>query len=213
MRRADAFRVTRVELPERPPFALRQPLIGSNLWEVNLQALANDLKAQHPSLQDVRVIRRLPSTIRIEAIPRRPVAVARAGSWYPVDAAGFLLPEPSGLPPEHLVRLTGLPRALNVGKDNADERLQLALRVLQQVHRAPPLVATHVTEVNVADDHEIRFLLDLSGEETEVRCGSEAELIGQLSRLHAALKVMTKQQLPARYIDVRFPELVIGPRT
>ncbi|MBI4596848.1 MAG: FtsQ-type POTRA domain-containing protein [Candidatus Omnitrophica bacterium] len=215
LRRADVFRIARVELPERPALSLPQSVIGANLWAVDLQALAAALKAQQPALRTVRVIRQLPNTLRIEAVPRRPVAVVQLGSWYPVDAGGFVLPEPSSLPQESMVRLTGLSqRSVKPGRESADERLQLALRLLARLKQAPPLVARHLAEIDVADDHEIRFLLRLSAQgDTEVRCGSEQELDQQLRRLQAALNVMTRQVLPARYIDVRFPEPVIAPRT
>ena len=211
--RADLFRVARVLAPPNTSLNLPEGLIGQPLWRVDLRALSDDLQRQQPSLKAVRVVRELPDTIRIGLVQRRRVAqVRQGGRWFPVDADGFLLDDAAPQPADGLVRLAGLDRgggALRIGRGNADERLQLALRVWRTLQRTPWLGARHVTEVDVADPRQIRFLLD---GETEIRCGSEEELGVHLRRLQATLKAIARQRLDARYIDVRFAEPVVGPR-
>ena len=38
--RADAFRITRVTLPAEPSFRLREPLVGTLLWQLDIHALS-----------------------------------------------------------------------------------------------------------------------------------------------------------------------------
>ena len=222
--RSEAFRIAHVSLPAHSSLRLRAPLIGQNLWGLDIHVLADELKRQQPWLKEVRVIRQLPNTIRIDPIPRVPVAQLRIGPWYPVDREGFILPEAAAEPAERLIRLVGFERAgsaLRAGRENTDERLKLALRILGVLQRSPTVAARRLTEINVADPQQIRFLITLSsvpsggafGGETEVRCGSEAEFEAHLKQLQAALKVIAKQQLAVDYIDVRFHEPVVGPRT
>lgn len=209
---ADAFRIRQVLLPPGSSLKVRASLLHTNLLEVDLRRLAEELKQQQPWLQDVRVIRQLPNAIRIEPIPRTPVAQVRVDRWYPVDRDAFILPHAGDQPDGHLVRLVGIERpgtSLRVGKVNPDERLLLALRVLEKLRRTPAAVSRRLAEINVADPQQIRFVLD---GETEVRCGSELELDAHLARLQAALKAMVKQPLPVKYIDVRFRDPVIGQR-
>lgn len=214
--RADAFRIVHVQLPPQASFQLRTPLIGANLWRVDLGALAETLRRQEPWWKDVRVIRVLPDTIRIVAIPRVPSAQVRlAGSgtarWYPVDGGGFILPEGSAEPAERLVRLVGFQRAgiaLKAGTDNREERLQSGLRILQGIRRAQPFIWRRLTELDVGDPDQLRLVLD---DEVEIRCGSETELDTQLARLRQALKAVARRSLKARYIDVRFQDPVVGP--
>ncbi len=211
--RAEAFRVAHVQLPPQPSLTLREPLIGTNLWDLDLRALAEHLKRQQPWLKEVRVVRVLPDTIRVDAIPRTPVAQVRIDRWYPVDREGFILPAGSPEPADRLIHLVGFERAgvtLRAGQDNTDARLKLALRILEMLRHAPPLISRRLTEVNVADPQAIRFLMD---GQTEVRCGSEAELEAHLKRLQATLKAIARQQLAVRYIDVRFREPVVGSRS
>jgi len=212
--RTDAFRIARVELPAESSLHVRRPLIGENLLTLDLGALARELKHQQPWLKEVRVVRRLPDTLTIEPMTRVPVAQVRISQWYPVDKDGFILPEGSVEPAETLVRLVGFERGgsrLGAGKENDDERLQLALRVLPALQRTGSLMARRLTEVDVSDPQLIRFFID--GGATEVRCGSEAELGAHLARLEAALKAIDRHPFEVGYIDVRFQEPVIHPRT
>ena len=216
--RADAFRIAHVEVSVPSSLKLREPLVGRNLWELDLQALAGELERQQPWLKEVRVVRQLPDTLRIDPIPRTPIAQVRLDRWYPVDREGFILPEGDPESAGMLVRLVGFERAgvaLRVGNANGDERMKLALRVLGILRRSPATVAKRITEVSVADPRQIRFVIGsgATAEEIEVRCGSETELEVNLKRLQAVLRVIAKQSLAVQYIDLRFQEPVVSPRT
>ena len=210
--RVEAFRITQVVLPSDSSLTMRQPLIGENLWRVNLQTVADELKKQQPWWKEIRVIRQLPNTIRVEPIPRVPVAQVRLEQWHPVDAEGFILPQGQAAAATRWVKLTGLEHAaapLRAGRLNTDERLRLALRVLATLRHARPLASHQLTELNVADPRQLRFVLD---DQLQVRCGAEAELAAHLERLRAAFNAMRRHPLAAGYIDVRFREPVVSPR-
>lgn len=210
--RADAFRITQVHLPGQSSLKLPESLIGKNLWEVDIRALADSLHRQEPWLKTVRVVRQLPNTVRIQTISRIPLAQVKLAAWYPVDRDGFVLPEGTVEPSPNLLRITGVDQGrpgLKVGALNTDERLATGLRVAQSLRKTGAL-ARRLTAIDVANLQQLRLTLD---EETEVRCGAEAELSAQLERLRATLKVIARQQMAVRYIDVRFNEPVISPRT
>lgn len=209
--RADAFRITQVYLPDEPALTLREPILGQNLWTLDLDALSEQLERQQPSLKQVRVVRQLPNAIRVEAVRRVPIAQVRLDRWYPVDGEGFILPPGSSAAAEGLMRLAGFERAaipLTAGRVNRDERLALALRVLAWLPQAPGRIARRVTEMNVDNPQQIRFVLDGA---LEVRCGAEAELTTQWERLKTALKTVERQGWVVQYLDVRFQEPVVGP--
>ena len=50
-------------------------------------------------------------------------------------------------------------------------------------------------------------------DDMEIRCGSEEELDEQLGRLKTALDQISRHKISVRYIDVRFQEPVVSPRT
>jgi cell division septal protein FtsQ len=211
--RSEAFRITEVTLPSQSSLKLPEPLLGKNMWALDIQALAQALHRQQPWLKTVRVVRQLPSAIRIQAITRIPVAQVKLSWWYPVDRDGFILPESGEAPSPSLIRIVGFDRnrsGLNVGALNTEERFTTALRVVQSLRRTAGPLSRRLTAVDVTDPQQIRLTLD---GETEVRCGTESDLGVQLERLRATLKVIAKQSMAVRYIDVRFKEPVIAPRT
>ena len=202
----DAFRIAQVEVAFATDVALPQPLIGANLWTVDVRALAERIKADHPWFEEVRVIRRLPNTVRIQPLERVPVAQVRTDAWRMMDRSGVLSPWSSAAPYEKLIRLVGVKpgRANSVG----DDAVRRGLRVLEAIRAGPPSVLRRITEVTISDPQAIRLLLD---DATEVRCGSEAELPAQLRRLEITLQLMAKHSMPIRAVDVRFSEPVIVP--
>ena len=213
VQRLDAFRVERIEMPEDSLLKMPDSVMGANLWELDLQTLATTLKRQQPWLKGVRVIRVLPSTLRVDVIERFPAAQVQLDQWYPVDAEGYILPQGSRKPIEEVSRLIGTETRqapLRVGRVNTGPNLQLALRVLATLRRSPVLVARKVGVVDVSDPQQISFVI---GEDTEIRCGSETELDEQMIRLKTALEQVSRQQISVRYIDVRFQEPVVSPRT
>jgi len=211
--RAEAFRVTDIRL--EPNAALRIPptLIGQNLWTVDVRGLAESLSRQQPTLKTVRVVRELPNRLRIEAVARQPIAQVRLDQWYPVDEEGYLLPDGWLKPSDELVRLVGVetPQArLRAGAANTSERLHVGLRVVETMRRQSWLQAHRLRAVDVSDPRQISFMLD---EDVEIRCGAESELPAQLERLQAVLKSVEPQRVAIRYIDVRFAQPVVSPRT
>ncbi len=229
--RADAFLIAHVRVS--PHSSLKPPpsLVGSNLWQVDLRGLAEQLHSQQPWLKQVRVVRQLPNTLWIQPVERVPVAQVQASQWHPVDEEGVMLPDASPEPIDGLIRLAGVGPLTPTTRDRqgeTEEPLRLALRVVRLLQRSPVLVSRRLLEVNVADPQQIRFIIDLSlssssrvgvlaGAEdmagrAEVRCGSEAELETNLARLRAALRTLRQGAVPIRYVDVRFPEPVVGPQ-
>jgi cell division septal protein FtsQ len=204
---AEMFRIVEVQLPAQSSLTVREPLIGEPIWSVDLHALAAALHAQQPWLKEVRVIRRLPNTLRIHTVERLPVAQVQMGGWHAIDREGFILPQASATPIEGLVRLGGM-GVRRAGDASQPSALQRGLRLRALLYRHAPTVARRITDINVADEQAIRLMLDGA---IEVRCGSEAEFTMHLTRLEAALQTMANQPMAIRYIDVRFSEPVIGP--
>ncbi len=214
VRSTDAFHITTVAMPEGSALHIDEPLVGRNIWMVDLNALADALHTQQPAAKAIQVQRRLPDTIQITVLPRVPVAQVRLegqpAPWFLVDADGFILPEGTALPQERLVQLIGFSRgALRPGRLHDDPRLQVALRVRARLKRSPAVISRLAQGINVADPEQIRLLL---AGDMEVRCGAERDLDAQLERLRGALKAIAHQSMSVAYIDVRFQDPVVGPQ-
>lgn len=92
----ETFRVTDVEIAglesvERGEIlALLDVTSETSVWG-DVQAWEARL-AEHPLLKDARVTRRIPGTLVVEVVERRPVALAPTPVLEPVDGEGTLLP-------------------------------------------------------------------------------------------------------------------------
>lgn len=210
---SDAFKVTEVRLPPNSTLKVQKSsLIGRNIWAVDIHGLARDLKAQQPHVKVLRVVRALPQTLQVETVPRRPVAQVLLRSWHPVDREGYILPSSGPAPAENLVILRGVedPKApLAPGKAHAGERLQRALKLIDQLRGSSWLSGHQLSVVDAADPEQITFVLDQG---VEVRCGSQARLTQDLKRLKTVLQQVAKHEMNVRYIDLRFQDPVIGPK-
>lgn len=211
--RDEAFQVARIQLPPQSTLKAPASVLGANIWAVDLDDVAEHLQRQQPWLKTVRIIRELPDSLRVEVVQRSPIAQVRLDAWYALDREGFIMPQGQDTPSPGLVQLLGTetPKApLRTGQPNRSERLHLALRVLETVRSSPIAILRRLSAIDVSDPNQISLVLDDS---TEVRCGTEEELSVQLGRLRSALEQLARQQVGVRYIDVRFQEPVVSPRT
>lgn len=208
--RSDAFRVTAVQMPLNSALKIPESVIGQNLWAVDLNAVAEELKRQQPFLKQIRVIRSLPNALRVETVQRTPVAqVKLSAQWYAMDADGFILAKPASAPSDALVILKGVEAPLKPGREQANDRLRLALRMVERLKQSPVLIGRRVTAVNVSNPKQLAFMLD---QDVEIRCGDEGSLSHHLQRLRTVLRSVSRHQLAVRSIDLRFKDPVVSPR-
>jgi cell division septal protein FtsQ len=120
-------------------------VVGHNIFLVNSQQVAEEI-ASIPSVLRARVIARLPNTVEIEIVERKPIATwqTAAGS-YLVDDQGYLLAEAPTPDPANLSVRDTTGRALSPG-DRVDQRTLLAARELA---KALPSTGVRVREVEV----------------------------------------------------------------
>jgi cell division septal protein FtsQ len=210
---SDAFRVTEIQLPPKSPLKVpKSSLVGRNIWAVDIESLAQDLKAQQPHLKELRVVRMLPQTLRVETVERTPVAQVLLRSWHPVDRDGYILPASGTTPAEGLVILRGVEDSkspLAPGKTQTGARVMRALKLIDQLRGSSWLLGHQLSVVDAADPEQITFVLDQG---MEIRCGSQTRLTQDLKRLKTVLQQVAKRELNVRYIDLRFQDPVIGPK-
>lgn len=92
----ETFRVTEVEITgletvERGEILSLMALTGETSVWADVQEWQERLSG-HPLLKEVRVRRRIPGTLMVDLVERRPVALVPTPTLEPVDAQGTLLP-------------------------------------------------------------------------------------------------------------------------
>ncbi len=210
LRRADAFRVRRVDVVgtryTEPQKVLAASGIGRSAsifddpapWRARLLRL--------PLVTGVDIERRLPSAIVIRITEAEPVALARTPDLVPVDARGAVLVVPPGTD----LDLPVLGVSARVG---ADGRLADAVAVgmaatLDRIRTLEPALAAQVSEARPAGGGGVLLVLRQAGFVASVAAEPTA---ASLEHLRAALAdVAARGELPRlAAIDARFADQIV----
>jgi cell division septal protein FtsQ len=189
--------------------ALLDGLKGENLLLTNLERWRERLQASS-WVADAVLRRKLPSTVEIRIVEREPIGIARLrDELYLVDDSGGVIDE---FGPRYadcdLPIIDGLLVADNRGARVDPARSHLVTGLMADLRRRPD-VARRVSQIDVADLHDLHVILD--EDPTVVRLGETRflERIWSYVELQASLR----QRVPAiDYVDLRFDNRVyVGP--
>lgn len=200
------------------PFQFAGLRPGLDQTAVNLQDVERHIRRFHPDYQEVRVRRNLPN--RIEIFLRRRAAAVRVqlDKLYWIDTTGVILAVSNEMDARSPV-ITGLAKpktAVAVGSQIKSELLTLAVRIALTIDSRNLLKSHLLTQIDVSDVKNMILRID---QDIEVRLGSAEKrmvhkLREKLERLAAYIETKPEEIDPEkiRYIDLRFDDIVIGPR-
>ena len=200
------------------PFQFAGVQAGSDQTAVNLQEIEAHIRRFHPDYQDVKVRRKLPN--RIEIFLRRRAAAARVqlDKLYWIDSTGVILAI-SAEPDARSPIVTGLSKPksqVTIGSQVRSDLLDVAIRIAAVIDARNLLKSHELTQIDVSDSKNLILRVD---QEIEVRLGSAEKrmihkLREKLDRLAAYIETKPEEvdPLKIRYIDLRFDDIVIGPR-
>lgn len=212
------------DLAAARPVSLQDPFQFAGLrpdldqTAVNLQDVERHIRRFHPEFQQVKVRRVLPN--RIDIFLRRRAAAARVqlDKLYWIDTTGVILAvsnEADARSPI-IVGLSKPKTSPAVGSQVKSSLLDLAVRIAAAIEGQNLLKNHLLTQVDVSDSKNVILKID---EDIEVRLGSsETHMVHKirekLERLAAYIETKPEDVDPKkiRYIDLRFDDIVIGPR-
>jgi cell division septal protein FtsQ len=180
-----------------------EPLRGRHLLRLSLADLEAEL-AGNPWIAGVAMRKRLPDTLAVRVVERRPAALLRTdGGLTYVDAAGRRIDrfEPGAGPADLL--LVAVP-------SGGEAQLGTALRAADEFARLEPDWGRQLSEVEVLGDSDLRFhtaalpfalILGASGVEAGLR------------RLRRYLPEVRRRLMPAAAVDLRFSGRIVAMPT
>ncbi|MBI4433036.1 MAG: FtsQ-type POTRA domain-containing protein [Candidatus Omnitrophica bacterium] len=189
-------------------FSELQP--GENLITLDLVNVQEVIKRRHPEFKEVQVRRILPNRIEVLLKRRTPVAQMAYSRYVQVDRDLILLPGSSAAPFRNLTIIQGAPKPARffVGEALTDTASKKAVRLMEIVKRSRVLQKHHLTKVDITDVNNVLLFVDDS---VEIRMGS-AHFTERLKILDQTLRTVGLDPAKIRYIDLRFDDVVIGPR-
>ncbi len=184
---------------------------GENLITLDLVGVQEVIKRKHPEFKEVRVARVLPNRVEILLKRRTPVAQMAYSRFIQVDKDLVILPGSSVMPFKNLTIIEGAPlpgEGLFVGVIVRDEMTKKALKLAELIKRSNLLRKHLLTKVDISDPKNISFFVD---NDIEIKIGN-LHIIERLKVLDQTLKTIELDRSKIRYIDLRFDDVVIGPR-
>ncbi len=184
---------------------------GENLIHLNLVNVQQVIKRNHPEFKEVRVRRVLPNRVEILLKRRTPVAQAAFSRFVQIDKDRVVLPGSSPAPFRNLVVIEGSPlpkTGLFVGTTLDDSATQKALWLMEAVKRSGVLKKRTLAKIDIADPKNFSLFVNNG---IEIKIGSN-HFIERLKILDQTLKTLDLNENKIRYIDLRFDDVVVGPR-
>jgi cell division septal protein FtsQ len=218
--RSDYFRLRAVEtknsfLDQRTIFSINNQLLTTyknrNVFGIKLKNIAESLQRSYPDAKEVVVRVVLPDKLAVDLKFRRPVAMVRNGKYYAIDEEGFVLPSVDVAPLKDLPVIEGIDIRYDEkkGKKSSSMNLRLALELLKNIKEARFMAGYGVSAINASDAESLSFYLRNG---VEVRIGPE----NFKERLDILGKMLKDPRLlidKIKYIDLRFRDVIIGPKS
>ncbi len=184
---------------------------GENLITLDLVGVQQVIKRKHPEFKEVRVRRVLPNRIEVVLKRRTPIAQVVYSRYVQIDKDLVILPGSSPAPFKNLMIIEGAPlprEGLAVGVTLRDGTTVRALKLGDIVKRSNILRKHVLTKIDIADPKNISIIVD---GDIEIKIG-DSHFIERLKILDQTLKTVDLDRSKIRYIDLRFDDVVIGPR-
>lgn len=181
---------------------------GKNVFSIDLKYIARYIQSSYGDVRDVLVKIALPDKLVVSLKLRKPVALLKSGKFYPIDEDGVVLPGARGVE-----ALADMPIINGLDIKSSDRtgtyrNLKMALALLREIRQTRELSAFGLASISVYDPSNLSFYLKNG---VEIRVGAE-NFRERLDMLGRALRDPRLAIDNVRYVDVRFKDVIIGPK-
>jgi cell division septal protein FtsQ len=185
---------------------------GENIFEADLASAKEYILSNYPEIRTVIINRVFPDKLVLTVRPRRPVAqISLPSGFCLVDAQAVILPGPRGLAIEGLPIITGIDgRAImtRVGKSYDDTALKKVLRLIEVINQLAFSADHEIHMIDASDAQNLSLYIEGG---IEIKIGGE-EFRNRLLMLNRTLEAGRLDTSQIKYIDLRFGNVIIGPR-
>ncbi|MDD4899279.1 MAG: cell division protein FtsQ/DivIB [Candidatus Omnitrophica bacterium] len=195
-------------------------LKGHNIFDLDLETAAQNLKQYYPTYKSIRIIRILPDRLSVEFFKRQPLAMIKLYRYFCVDKDGVLFDLPQEFDQAQLPLIVGLETKIfgpKSGKAYNSRELNLALNIIQEITKGAQLKNYKLQRIDLANPAQTSFMLMPKLRATqptetlsvfEVKIGSDF-IQDKIDILQSVLIQNNEKNKQISYIDLRFKEPVI----
>ncbi len=181
---------------------------SKDLFELQPTEIEKQIKKDQPIVENVHVVRELPTTIRIEVDEVDPIAkILFENTWYGIDEEGNILAGLKSIELYDYPVITGL--SLKQKTENQivrPEGFEDILKCLNTQKKINPLILNQISEINYHPKSGIIFYLLDSG--TPVITGKD-EIEKKLFKFNKVYPLLVAELNSTQFIDLRYSTQVV----
>lgn len=185
---------------------------GTPIFDINLSSVERIVRARNPEYKNVWVRRVLPGEIRIHLVRRAPIAQVQSGAFFLVDSEGMVISQGQGAPFNDLAVILGSKSQIAQLKKGARVNrvvMSQGIQLLKDVRRFDVLHGQRLSAIDISNPDNLVLWVN---EKIEVRISSR-NLTSQMKKISEALANIDLDPERVKYVDLRFDDIVIGPRS
>lgn len=182
---------------------------GKNIFAIDIKTIAKYLKGLYPDAKDIVVRRALPDKLVIDFNFRRPAVLLYDTRYYAVDEESCILTNADVEKLKMLPVITGIDIR---GEEKRERRiesqnLKKSIELLREMKKSR-FPVDNVLTIDAGDVNSLSIHLK-NGVEIKIGCENFKE---RLARLKKMLKDPRLAVDKIKYIDLRFKDVIIGPK-
>jgi len=181
---------------------------GRNIFSIDINSLSAQIKSDAVFIKHAIVKRILPNKLEIEIVGRIPIAKLKSHKYFPIDRTGMVLPPDTKTGKLPIIMGLSMWLRPKVGMELNNPQIESAFLLIDALRENSWMSGYTVSAIDVSNYKNLSFYLE-SG--IEVKIGSE-DFIARLNRLKATLAKPGLDKENIKYIDLRFKDVVIGPK-
>lgn len=208
--RLSLFSVSRIDTAAPLPERLEKDIIGliegQSLFSLDLHPVREQIMARHPEIKDIRIIKKLPSSLFVEVEERVPFLQLKDGAYFLLGRDFVVIDKQmSPFPGMIEVETQDLGAGLKPGDIVDRGPVSAAAELIEVLSRfddlAPEIVLAHDPESLSFYTHGVNIIL------------GEGEFERKLNLLRSLLKENFDNDFSrVRYVDLRYSKVYIGKR-
>jgi len=180
-----------------------------NIFSVDVRDIEHSIKSGYFEVKDLRVEKVLPDKLIFHIDKRIPIALIGSRYYYPVDADGMILKSMGKRMREGLPLIRGINvDERDVGKVFDSVKLVRSLELLRELSASGLVETFDITSIDAASSRNLSFYIDGG---VEVKMGGN-NFKDRLINLKKVLGDPEIHLADIRYIDLRFKDVVVGPK-
>ena len=181
---------------------------GRNIFDVDINAISFRIQKDYPLAKEVIVRKVLPSSLIVDIASRVPVGKIKANGYFPIDRTGMVLPPEGDTGALPIISGFSMWLKPRVGERLDNRQLTSAFLLIDALKENTLENSFSATIIDAANHKNLSFYLRNG---IEVKIGGD-DFPERLKMLKTTLNNQRLDKNDIRYIDLRFRDVVIGPK-